>query len=140
MQKKLIGFLIKQGNKTAALKIFNQLCLKLSQAVPNTSLTYLFSILFLKLNTNIEIRKVSYRRRIHFIPIPVKTSRKLFVIFKWLNQILQENSYKIPLEQKLYNEIITVLLLENNSKIIKLKKDTEIKAYNFKSKTHFRWH
>ena len=82
MQKKLIGFLIKKGNKAAALKIFNKICNKISVTVPIISLSYFFSLFFLKLNTNIEIRKVSFRRRIHFIPIPIKASRKVFVIFQ----------------------------------------------------------
>ena len=51
MQKKLIGFLIKNGNKTAALIIFNKICNKISATIPVISLSYFFSLFFFKLNT-----------------------------------------------------------------------------------------
>lgn len=139
MQKKLIGFLIKNGNKTAALVIFNKICNKISVTIPIISLSYFFSLFFLKLNTNIEIRKVSFRRRIHYIPIPIKTSRKIFVIFKWIKQVILTNKQNISFYNKLYNELITVVFSESSSSIVKLKLDTELKAYQYKSKAHFRW-
>ena len=133
MQKKLIGFLTKNGNKTAALFIFNKVCNKISAIVPVISLSYFFSLFFLKLNTNIEIRKVSFRRRIHFIPIPIKTSRKIFVIFKWIKEVILNNKQNISYDNKLYNELMAVIFSESSSSIIKLK------AYQYKSKAHFRW-
>lgn len=139
MQKKLIGFLIKNGNKTAALNIFNEVCKKISLTVPMISLTYFFSLFFLKLNTNIEIRKVSFRRRVHYIPIPIKTSRKIFIIFQWIRQILNTNKQNISFYNKFYNELIAVVFSESTSPIMKLKLDNELKAYQYKSKAHFRW-
>jgi ribosomal protein S7 len=139
MQKKLIGFLIKNGNKTAALIIFNKICNKISATIPVISLSYFFSLFFFKLNTNIEIRKVSFRRRVHYIPIPIKTSRKIFVIFQWVRQVLNNNKQNISFYNKLYNELIAVVFSEVSSPIIKLKLDTELKAYQYKSKAHFRW-
>lgn len=139
MQKKLIGFLIKNGKKTAALIIFNKICNKIAATIPIISLSYFFSLFFLKLNTNIEIRKVSFRRRIHFIPIPIKTSRKIFVIFKWIKQVIMANKQNISYFNKLYNELIAVVFSEASSPIMKLKLDTELKAYQYKSKAHFRW-
>lgn len=139
MQKKLIGFLIKNGNKSASLSIFNKICKKISINLPNISLSYFFSLFFLKLNTNVEIRKVSFRRRDHFIPIPIKNSRKMFVIYKWIKQVLSTNNQNISFYNKLYNEFLAVVLLESSSAIIKLKLDNELKAYQYKSKAHFRW-
>ena len=139
MQKNLIGFLTKTGNKTAALFIFNNVCNKISAIVPVISLSYFFSLFFLKLNTNIEIRKVSFRRRIHFIPIPIKTSRKIFVIFKWIKEVILNNKQNISYDNKLYNELMAVIFSESSSSIIKLKLDNELKAYQYKSKAHFRW-
>ena len=139
MQKKLIGFLIKKGNKTAALAIFNKICNKISITVPIISLSYFFSLFFIKLNTNIEIRKVSFRRRVHFIPTPIKTSRKVFLIFKWVQQVLANNKQNISFYNKLYNELLSVVFLESSSQVIKLKLDNELKAYQYKSKAHFRW-
>jgi ribosomal protein S7 len=139
MQKKLIGFLTKNGNKTAALIIFNKICNKISAIIPIISLSYFFSLFFLKLNTNIEIRKVSFRRRIHFIPIPIKTSRKIFIIFKWIKQVISNNKQNISFYSKLYNELLAVVFLETSSSIMKLKLENELKAYQYKSKAHFRW-
>lgn len=139
MQKKLIGFLTKNGNKTAALIIFNNICNKISAVIPIISLSYFFSLFFLKLNTNIEIRKVSFRRRTHFIPVPIKTSRKVFLIFKWIKQIIANNKQNTSFYSKLYNELLGVVFLENSSPIMKLKLDNELKSYQYKSKAHFRW-
>lgn len=139
MQKKLIGFLIKKGNKVAALKIFTNICNKISLTIPTLSLPYFFSLFFLKLNTNIEIRKISFRRRIHFIPIPIKTTRKLFIIFKWIKLAIFQNNQNISFFNKLYNEIFAVIFTETISPIMKLKLETELKAYQYKSKAHFRW-
>ena len=139
MEKKLIGFLIKNGNKTAALTIFNKVCKKISTTIPVVSLSYFFSLFFMKLNTNIEIKKVSFRKRVHFIPTPIKTSRKSFIIFKWIRQVILNNKQNISFYNKLYNELIAVIFLENSSSLIKLKLDNEVKAYQYKSKAHFRW-
>jgi ribosomal protein S7 len=139
MEKKLIGFLIKNGNKTAALKIFNKICNKISVTVPVVSLSYFFSLFFFKLNTNIEIKKVSFRKRVHFIPTPIKTSRKSFIIFKWIRQTINNNKQNISFYNKLYQELIAVVFLEKSSPLMKLKLDTELKAYQYKSKAHFRW-
>ena len=139
MQKKLIGFLTKNGNKTASLLIFNKICNKISTIIPIISLSYFFSLFFLKLNTNIEIRKVSFRRRVHFIPTPIKNSRKIFIIFKWIKQIISNNKQNISFYNKLYNELLAVVFFESSSSIIKLKLDNELKAYQYKSKAHFRW-
>lgn len=139
MQKKLIGFLIKNGNKSASLAVFNKICTKISTNLPNISLSYFFSLFFLKLNTNIEIRKVSFRRRDHFIPIPIKNARKTFVIFKWIKQVISSNNQNIAFYNKLYNELLAVVFLETSSAIVKLKLENELKAYQYKSKAHFRW-
>lgn len=140
MQKKLIGFLIKNGKKTAALKIFNAINKQISKTIPNVSISYLLSVFFYKLNTNIEIKKVSFRKRVHFIPTPIKYSRKLFLIFKWINAVLSNNKQKTTYSAKLYKEILTVLLVEDSSALLKMKAENELKAYQYKSKAHFRWH
>jgi ribosomal protein S7 len=139
MQKKLIGFLIKNGNKTAALNIFNKICSRISSTIPIISLSYFYFLFFFKLNTNIEIRKVSFRKRVHFIPTPIKTSRKSFIIFKWIKEVLSNNKQNISYYNKFYNEIIAVIFSENSSSLMKLKLNTELKAYQYKSKAHFRW-
>lgn len=139
MEKKLIGFLIKNGNKTAALGIFNKICNKILVTIPVVSLSYFFSLFFLKLNTNIEIKKVSFRKRVHYIPTPIKTSRKSFIIFKWIRQTINNNNQNISFYNKLYNELMSAVFSENSSALIKLKLDNELKAYQYKSKAHFRW-
>lgn len=139
MQKKLIGFFIKNGNKSSSLAIFNNICNKIAINLPNISLAYFFSIFFLKLNTNIEMRKVSFRRRDHFIPVPIKNTRKIFIIYKWINQVVSNNTQNIAFYNKLYNELLAVVLLESSSSIMKLKLENELKGYQYKSKAHFRW-
>lgn len=139
MQKKLIGFLLKSGKKHAALSIFNDVCNKISVNLPIVSISYFFSLFFLKLNTNIETKKVSFRKRVHFIPVPIKKHRKVFLILKWIKQALLQNSSKIAFNKKLYNELINAVFLEQSSNLIKFKLDNEVKAYQYKSKAHYRW-
>lgn len=130
---------MKNGNKGASLTIFNTLCNKISILMPVVSLSYFFSLFFLKLNTNIEIRKVSFRRRVHYIPIPIKSFRKIFIIFKWVKQVISNNKQNISFYNKLSNELLAVIFLELSSPVMKLKLDNELKAYQYKSKAHFRW-
>jgi len=139
MEKKLIGFLIKDGNKAAALKIYNKICKKIITSVPAISVPYFFSLFFSKLNTNIEIKKVSFRKRVHYIPTPVKISRKSFIIFKWIKEVINNNKQNTSFDNKLYQEIMAVVFAEKSSALMKLKLDTELKAYQYKSKAHFRW-
>lgn len=139
MQEKLIGFLLKKGKKKTALKIFNKICQNIAYILPNISLTYIFSLFFSKLNTNIETRKVLFRNRVHFIPTPIQQMRKIFIIFKWLKIVLQNNKNKASFDKKFQHEILSVIFFENTSRVMKLKLENELKAYQYKSKIHFRW-
>ena len=139
MQSKIIGFLIKKGNKKKALKLFNNL---LNSFISNTykiSTIYLFSILFFKLNTNIELREFKFRKRVHYIPMPIKRKRKMFIIIKWLKQAILLNKLKVNVATKLYEELANTLFAEQFSNIINYKVENEKKAFQYKAKAHFRW-
>jgi len=137
---KIIKFLIKKGHKVAATKLFTQLCTQFSIIFKKIPIVYIFSSLFFKLNTNVELFQIAYRRKSHFIPVPIKYTRKMYIIFKWLYLAINTSKLKISSFKKMYNEIISVLLNKHTSTALKLKRENEIKAYKFQSKIHFRWH
>ena len=139
MDKKLIGFLIKKGNKAAATAIYNKICTKISYTLPFLPPTYFFSVIFSKLNTNIEVKKISFRKRVHFIPTPIRINRKIFIVFMWIKQVIARNTQKVSFSDKFYSELIAVIFSEKSSALIKLKIENGLKAYNYKSKAHFRW-
>jgi len=139
MTKRIITLLIKKGNKIATIKLFSQVCADLLRTFSGLPLSYLFSLLFLRLHTYVEIRRITYRRRVHFIPVPVKQSRKLYIIFKWLVSALNTVHTKKSYGVKLYSEIFSVIINNPSSRVIKLKEENEIKARNYRSKIHFRW-
>jgi ribosomal protein S7 len=139
MTKRIITLLIKKGNKNAVMKMMVKVCETLLQTFPGVPLSYLFSLLFLRLYTHVEIRRITYRRKVHFIPVPVKQSRKLYIIFKWLITAVSAVRLKKGYSTKLYSEIFSVIINNPSSRVIKLKEENEIKARNYRSKIHFRW-
>jgi len=108
MTRRIIALLIKKGNKIATIKLFSQICEDLLYTFVGMPIAYIFSLLFLRLHTYVEIRRITYRRRVHFIPVPVKQSRKLYIIFKWLITSLKTVHTKKAYATKLYSEIISV--------------------------------
>jgi len=140
MITKILKFLIKKGHKFTVTKVFIQFCNQFSNTFKKIPLIYVFSTLFYKLNTNVELFHIAYRRKSHFIPVPVKQMRKVYIIFKWLYLAISSSKLNISYLKKIYNEIISVLLNKQNSISLKLKRENEIKAYKFQSKIHFRWH
>lgn len=131
---------MRKGKKKTIILLLNRVYKQISSNLLGISIPYFFSLVFFKLITNIEVRKVAFRNKIHFIPFPLKKKRKIFLILKWIKQYLLVNSNKISLDKKLYNELFLLVFNDNASSIFKFKLDNEKKAFQYKSKAHFRWY
>lgn len=130
---------MKKGLKKKIVLVFKNIFSSLLTNLPEICLPYFFSLIFFKLNTNVEVRKIIYRKKVHFIPFPVKKHRKVFLIFKWLNHSLLTNHSKIKFSKKLYNELFLIVFNEPLSNVCKLKNLNALQAYQYKSKAHYRW-
>lgn len=82
MQKKIVTLLMKKGNKKGVILTLKKIYSTITRNLFSLPIPYFFSLIFFKLNTNIEIRKVVFKNRVHFIPFPVKKHRKVFLMFK----------------------------------------------------------
>lgn len=134
---KFLGFLIKKGKKLVANKIlaitFKKISLKLD--IPISSI---ISQIFLKLNTFVEVKKIKMKRNIHYIPFPIKYSRRLHLISNWILLTVKNNNQRISFDNKLLIELSNTLLLKS-SNALNLKKLNERQAIIHKANTHFRW-
>jgi ribosomal protein S7 len=95
-------------------------------------------IIFLKLNSYIEIKTIRIRKKIHFVPFPTNYKRRIYLVTKWLIHAALEDKRKLPFSQKLSLEIFN-LIKNKSSKSLKSKENNFLKATTNRSNLHFRW-
>jgi len=132
-----LGILNKKGKKTKAKKILDQIFLKLSKktCLPSNVLLYR---LFYKLNTFVEIRQIKFRRSSHFVPFYIPFSRRIYLAVKWILLAINDDTRKVPLEEKLLVEIFKILKNIPSSSF-KAKSLNNLQAFTNKSNIHYRW-
>jgi ribosomal protein S7 len=81
LYEKFLGFLIKKGYKAQAQKILNSTLQKISKKTGFSSIKILL-LFFLRLNTFVEVKRVRVRRRINYVPFPVKFKRRVYLMLK----------------------------------------------------------
>ena len=133
-----INFFIKNGNKKAAKKIVDGALIAVSMRT-GKSINIILSSLFIQLSAFIEIRRIKVKRRLYTIPFPLRFNRRLYVILKWLNTALKEDTRKVSFTDKLIKELLNIVLDMNNSKSIKLKLNNNLSSVSHRSNIHFRW-
>lgn len=133
-----INFLIKKGDKKSAKRIVDRALLNISCQIKK-SINTVLSTIFTHLNSFIEIRRVKIKRRLYFIPFPLRFNRRLYLVLKWLNKILQEDTRKVCFSDKLTKELLNIILDATNAKTIKLKTQNLSQAASNRSNIHFRW-
>jgi len=134
---RFLGFLTKKGNKRLAKKILNKALIKTAIRL-NVSVFYVLLKLFLKLNSFIEIKKLKFRKKIHYFPVPVPLQRRAYLVVKSILEVVKKNKQKISFDEKLSLEFINILMYDS-SEVLRLKKENESNAVLYKSKTHYRW-
>lgn len=134
---KFWGFLVKKGNKVQAKKILDY---AFSEVYKKTKYSREQSLvkLFSKLNSFVEVKKVRVRRKFVLVPFPIRLKRRSYLVVKWIMQSVRKGSKKIPLSERLTQEIINVLT-KPKSRSKSLRQLNFSKALANKSNTHFRW-
>jgi ribosomal protein S7 len=137
LYNKLLGFLIKKGNKNKAKKIIDKAFLIVSKQT-GYSLIFLLFKLFLKLNVFVEAKTIRIKRRSHVVPFSLSLKRRSYLIIKWLMKAIIENKKKIPIVYKISEEILYIIN-NSSSKAIKLRNLNNTQALANRSNIHFRW-
>ena len=135
--EKFLGVLTKKGKKTIAKKILDTLLLKLSKRLHLPNILILYSI-FLKLNTFVEIKKISFRRSSHLVPFYITFSRRIYLALKWIVLAVKKDSRKISTVDKFSNEIFKILK-NLPSESLKAKSFNDSQAFLNKANIHYRW-
>jgi ribosomal protein S7 len=138
LYSKLLTFLIKKGKKNKANKIIDDTFFTLSK---NTkySISNLFYKLFYNLNTFIEAKLIRKHRRSYIVPFFNKIPRRSYLVIKWLLKSISFNKNKVPISQKIIQEIFLILKNKSFSKSLKFKSSNNKKVIANRSNLHYRW-
>jgi ribosomal protein S7 len=137
LYNKLLGFLIKKGNKIKAKKIIDDAFLEVSKKTGH-SLSFLLFKLFFKLNIFVESKTIRVKRSSFIVPFSINLKRRSYLIIKWFMKIIVENKKKISISQKIAEEIFLILKTPS-SKVLKLRSLNNMQALSNRSNIHFRW-
>lgn len=135
--KKLIGLLAKEGKKNKIKLLVDNVLNQVSKISGLSSIKILLMV-FQRLNTFVEVKTVKIRRRTHMVPFPIKLNRRIYLIIKWIKLSLEANNKRVNLDQKLTEEILS-LLKRRPSKLLNFKKDNNFHALRSRSNMHYRW-
>jgi len=91
LHTKLLGFLIKKGNKAKAQKILNITFLTLSKRT-NCSTSFLLYKLFYKLNVFVEAKIIRFRRRTNIVPFSIQLKRRSYLIVEEILSVFKGTS------------------------------------------------
>ena len=134
---KFLGFLTKKGNKVDAKKQLDKTFFSVSKKL-KMSKEKILNLLFSKLNSFVEVRKVRVRRKIVLVPFPIRLRRRSYLIVRWIVDSTKVEKKKSPLYRKLAKEIIDVIE-GSKSRSQRLRQLNFSKALDNKSNAHFRW-
>jgi len=132
----ILGFFIKKGNKHKAKKLLDKTFLLL-QKETKKSLPLIMGVLFFRLRTVVEIKKVKMGKRINLVPFVISPKRRLFLSMKWLKQAIKEDKRKVPFSQKLSTEILNVFF-NKPCVSLNLKKENTKNAFSNRSNIYYR--
>ncbi len=137
LYSKFVSFIFKKGKKffwdTALALIFSNLSLKFSY-----SRSIILAKIFIRLFTRVELKKVSSKKRISYIPVFITVKRSLFLALKWIFLGVLNNTTKISFYNKLYIELVQLLALKSCFTLKKLE-DNNFHSFNNRSNVHYRW-
>jgi len=137
LYNKLLGFLIKKGNKLKAKKIIDTAFLQVSKKTGH-SLSFLLFKLFYKLNIFVESKTIRVKRSSFIVPFSINLKRRSYLIIKWFMKVVLENKKKTSISKKIAEEIFLILKTPS-SKVLKLRTLNNTQALANRSNIHFRW-
>lgn len=134
---KLVGCLTKNGKKTKAKSSVSKSLQKVCKSLNVISIDIIKKFADV-LGTVVELRTVRMRKNVFIVPVPVNSNRRNYLIVKKIIKTVLENKSHVDLEQKLVQEIISIMR-NKNSKSIAERKNIVIEAVKNKSNLHYRW-
>ena len=137
LYSKFVGFITNSGKKPTAKIIFDSALFTVIQKL-KIPLNKILLLIFLRLNSYIEIKTIKIRKKIHFIPFPTNYKRRIYLVIKWLINAALEDKRKLHFSKKLSLEIFN-LIKNKSSRSLKSKESTFLKATTNRSNLHFRW-
>ena len=126
----LVGFLIKNGNKSSAIKIINTAFSKVSRIKLPLSRRQILLKLFLKLNSFVEVRKLKVRKRSIFCAVSYNFKKTIIFNIKMVSYAhLKKNKRKISISEKLAYEIEQTLTTDASLSLELLKSNLDLANY-----------
>jgi|APCry1669189070_1035195.scaffolds.fasta_scaffold40528_2 ribosomal protein S7 len=132
-----LGLLIKSGQKVQAKNILDTAFSLVSKQTKLSTNSILLKIV-LNLNSFVEIKKIKSKRSTHFVPFPLSTKRKFYLIARWVVDSVGEDSRKINFAIKLSEEILMIVLKKPCKSVLKKNLNFKQSVQN-KSNIHYRW-
>jgi ribosomal protein S7 len=137
LYRKFLGILIKKGKITKAKKILDTSLFTVSKKL-KMPINYILNKVFYKLNTFVETKKITAKKKTNIVPFPISFSRRIYLILKWILLAVRLNKSRVPLTTKLSVEFYKVVK-NLPSDALRAKKQNNSQAYLNKSNIHFRW-
>jgi ribosomal protein S7 len=137
LYKKLVGLVNKCGNKSRALKII-ETTLHLVHLRLKMPINLVLYKTFMFLKSSVESKKVRVRRSFHFVPFPINSNRKSYLVAKWIFFSIKKSKLKKSIVEKLYLEFFKILKTKRSASY-KSRKYNIYKSLQNKSNSHFRW-
>jgi ribosomal protein S7 len=136
--KKFIGFFIRKGKKRLLKNMVDVVFLNLSIKL-NIPTNIILLKIFILLNSFVEIKDLSIKRRNYTVPFSLTINRRAYLVLKWLKTAIDEDERKLSFGEKLKNEILTLIQNPVNARSYKIKRSNNSKASTNRSNIHFRW-
>jgi len=132
-----LGLIIKNGQKVQAKSILDTAFFIVSKQT-NLSTNSIMLKTILYLNSFVEVKKIKSKRSTHFVPFPLSTKRKFYLISKWVIDSVGEDKRRLDFATKLADEILTIVLNKSSKSLLKKNLNFKQSIQN-KSNIHFRW-
>lgn len=132
-----LGFFTKKGKKPIAKNLLDT-SFFLASKQTGYSLQNLLTIIFLKLQCFVEVKKIRIRRSTYLVPFSINYKRRLYLIIKFLINAVKQDTRRVPFNEKLSQELISIIT-NKGSKALKAKEFNISQALSNRSNAHFRW-
>lgn len=136
--KKFEKFFIKKGNSRFSFDLIKKL-IKFFSKKYKIRAVLLFSLIYTKLDSFIELRKIKKKRRLSLVPFSIGRQRRIYLVLKVLKQSIFLDKRKISVFKKLRTEIFLLLFKEDLSKSLKIRNENLKTCLDNRSNIHFRW-
>jgi len=133
-----LKFLLKKGNVSGAKNIFKNTFNILSSQTGLGTYSVLTDV-YLRLYVSFEIRKIKKFRSSHFVPIPLTSKRRNYLICKWIFDSVRLDKTQNTFSFKLATEILKIIQ-NRPCESMKKKQMAKTIAMENRANAHYRWY